>query len=560
VVETDVEHDRPDVASVEPSLRAVQISSRGAARPATHRAVVHPSAIIVLAVGLAVTATLAITARSLHNSNEDRLLRQRVNEVGTLLGAALPNLQTPLTSGAVLAEATDADPSALAKVLKPIAGGVPFISVSVWRVHDTSPQPLVVFGAAPELAGRAAAQVRDYLEQATRQQANGAQVVSVLDLLGAPQRRLGYAYATGASAKYVVYAETALPQNRRARLDTNSAFSDLDYAIYLGRTANPRNLLASSVADPRFTGRTAADTTTFGNSSLHIVMTPRRELGGDLLSRLPWIIAVFGLVLSAAAALTAERLVRRRADAENLAVQNARLFSEQRSVAQTLQHSLLPEEKPEFPGLDLAVRYVPGVDGVDIGGDWYDVIGIDDDHVILVVGDVSGRGLRAATQMAALRYAIRAYAAQGDRPEVILFKLARLINLVRDGHFATVLCGLVDVRARRVTFANAGHPNPLLITGADADFVSTRVGAPVGVATKQFEPVDVFVPPDGTLLAYTDGLFERRGESPDDGLARLRGAATGYGSLDDLLDGLLHALTPDGGHDDTAILAVRWRS
>jgi len=560
VVETDVEHGRPDVAATHTEVRSVSVSPRRGVRPATRRRVLHPSAVLVLALGLAMTATLALTARSLHNSNEERLLRQRVKEVGAVLSAAIPNLQTPLSSAAVLADATNADPSAMTKLLKPIAGGAPFISVSVWRAHAADRRPVLGFGAAPELAGRPTAQIHDYLEQATHPQANGQQTVSVLDLLGAPQRRLGYAFATGSTAKYVVYAESALPQNRRSRVDTNSAFSDLDYAIYLGRTADPERLLASSVADPRFTGRTAADSTAFGNSSLYIVMTPRRELGGDLLARLPWIIGVFGFLISVAAALMAERLVRRRADAENLATQNARLFSEQRSVAQTLQHSLLPEEKPEFPGLDLAVRYVPGVDGVDIGGDWYDVIGIDDEHVILVVGDVSGRGLRAATQMAALRYAIRAYAAQGDPPEVILFKLARLINLVRDGHFATVLCGIVNVPERRVTFANAGHPNPLLITGANADFVTTRVGPPVGVATTEFAPVDVSVPPNGTLLAYTDGLFERRGESPDDGLARLRGAATGYGSLDDLLDGLLHALTPDGGHDDTAILAVRWRS
>ena len=132
-----------------------------------------------------------------------------------------------------------------------------------------------------------------------------------------------------------------------------------------------------------------------------------------------------------------ERLVRRRTHAEFLAEQNARLFSEQRSVAQTLQHSLLPEQLPDFDGLELAVRYVPGVDGVEIGGDWYDVIGRDNGDIIFVVGDVSGRGLRAATVMASLRYAIRAYAAQGDDPAIILAKLAKLIDIVRDGHFAT---------------------------------------------------------------------------------------------------------------------------
>jgi len=560
VVETDVARGRVDVGENQPVVGAAPGPRRSDAAHAARRKMLRPSAVVVLAIGLAMTATLAFTARSLHNSNEDRLLRQRVSEVGAVLGAALPNLQSPLSSGAVLAEATNADSRALTSFLSPIAKGNPFVSVAIWPAHVGSLRPVLAFGVAPELAARPPAQIREYLEQATHQQIKGQQVVSVLDLLDAPSRRLGYAFAIGPKAKYVVYAESALPANRRAAVDSNSAFSDLDYAIYLGTTDDPNHLLASSVADPRFTGRTAGQNFAFGNSSLRVVMTPRRELGGNLLARLPWIIGVFGFVISLAAALTDERLVRRRTDAENLAQQNARLFSEQRSVAQTLQHSLLPEEKPDFPGLDLAVRYVPGVDGVDICGDWYDVIGVDDGHVILVVGDVSGRGLRAATQMAALRYAIRAYAAQGDAPEVILFKLARLINLVRDGHFATVLCGLVNVAERRITFANAGHPNPLLIAGSSADFVRTRVGPPVGVATSEFEPVVVSVPADSTLLAYTDGLFERRGESPDEGLARLRAAATGYGSLDELLDGLLRVLTPDGGHDDTAILAVKWLS
>lgn len=273
---------------------------------------------------------------------------------------------------------------------------------------------------------------------------------------------------------------------------------------------------------------------------------------------MPWLIGGFGIVLSVAAALVAERLVRRRTYAERLAQQNARLFSEQRSVAQTLQHSLLPELS-ELPGLELAVRYVAGVDGVEIGGDWYDVIDLGNGHTIVVVGDVSGRGLRAATVMASLRYSIHAYAAEGYGPSEILFKLSKLISVDQDGHFATVLCGLVDIVEHRVVIANAGHPNPLLITASTAEFVRTEVGPPIGVANTTPAPVTVTVPAEATLVAFTDGIFERRGENPDVGLERLRAAAVGFESIDDLLDGLLHTLTPDGATDDTAILAVRWR-
>jgi hypothetical protein len=551
VVETDVApeavvHDEQGSIDAPSASRAEHVVAE---RPRS----VHPIAVVVFAVFLALTATLAFTARSVHANNEERLLRQRSNEVGVLLGSAVSGLQSPLSSGAVLADATSANADSLKTYMAPLVKSR-FASISVWRADGSSTRPLLTFGSPPELAARPPAQIRDYLRPVSSKQQ-----IWLVDFLSAPQRRLGYAFATGKTAKYVVYAESNLPENRRSAVDQNSAFSDLDYAIYLGSTDDVNKLLAASVADPHFTGRSAATNVPFGNATLRIVLSPRRELGGNLLARLPWLIGGFGFAIALAAGLMTERLVRRREHAERLARQNARLFSEQRSVAQTLQHSLLPDERPEFPGLELAVRYVPGVDGVDIGGDWYDVIDVGDGQVIVVVGDVSGRGLRAATQMASLRYAIRAYAVQGDPPEVILSKLARLINLVRDGHFATVLCGLVNVDERRVTFANAGHPNPLLIGPTGAEFVETRVGPPVGVAESEYESVAVSVPANTTMVAFTDGLFERRGESPDVGLARLRRAATGYASLDTLLDGMLHVLTPDGGDDDTAILAVTWR-
>jgi serine phosphatase RsbU (regulator of sigma subunit) len=165
--------------------------------------------------------------------------------------------------------------------------------------------------------------------------------------------------------------------------------------------------------------------------------------------------------------------------------------------------------------------------------------------------------------MASLRYAIRAFASQGDDPEEILRKLSRMIDVGRDANFATVICGLVSVAERRITFANAGHPNPLLISGSTSEFVATDVGPPIGVhsdAPSDANDVTTLTVPEGAVvMTYTDGLFERRGESLDVGLARLQAAATGYDTLDHMLDGLLHVLTPDGGHDDTAILAVTWR-
>ena len=203
-------------------------------------------------------------------------------------------------------------------------------------------------------------------------------------------------------------------------------------------------------------------------------MTPDGVLGGDLLDILPWLVIAFGLVTTLGSAALVEWVLRRRDDAERLSEENARLYAGQRSVAQTLQHSLLPERVPNVAGLDLAFRYLPGAGGTDIGGDWYDAIPLDDGRVMIVVGDVSGRGLHAGTVMASLRYSIRAFASQGDMPATVLAKLTRLLDLGHDRHFATVLCVVVDIAARTITTANAGHPSPILILPDDIRSIETR--------------------------------------------------------------------------------------
>jgi serine phosphatase RsbU (regulator of sigma subunit) len=162
--------------------------------------------------------------------------------------------------------------------------------------------------------------------------------------------------------------------------------------------------------------------------------------------------------------------------------------------------------------------------------------------------------------MAALRYAIHAYAAQGDDPATILTKLSKLVSVERDGHFATVLCGSVDVARHRVTVANAGHPTPLIVTRDSSDFLTTIVGPPIGVNGASYTAVDAEVPPGATLVGFTDGLYERRREHPDVGITRLREAARGFTSLDELLDGLLDTMAAGGGPDDTAILGIQWQT
>jgi serine phosphatase RsbU (regulator of sigma subunit) len=163
--------------------------------------------------------------------------------------------------------------------------------------------------------------------------------------------------------------------------------------------------------------------------------------------------------------------------------------------------------------------------------------------------------------MASLRYAIRAYATQGDSPAAILEKVAALLSVGRDNHYATVLCGSIDVAGHELVVANAGHPEPLVITDDSAQYLELPVGVPIGVAAgSHYTSVTVSIPERATLLAFTDGLVERRGESLDDGLNRLRLATVGTATqpLEQMLTRVVREVTPDGSDDDSAVLGLRW--
>ena len=526
----------------------------------------HWLTVLVLVAGVVMTLVLAWSARTVHNTNENRLLRERVQEGAAAITGVIPSIETPLASSAEVAEATNASGASFSQVIAPLVGpGRTFASAAIWPVTSTgTPQPLVIIGERPELEAAGPRFIRGLLARAVR-----APQLTVVGIFNSSSPRLAYAFTSAhGTVRYVAYAESALPKNQSwSVIQHNPAFAELGYALYLGSSEKPQGLLASNVDHLPILGRRAGVTVAFGDNRLRLVMSPEGELGGTLLARLQWLLLGFGLLLSAGAATLTERLVRRREHAQQLADElgeiadeNARLYAAQRTVAQTLQHSLLPDALPDIPGLAVEARYIAGVADIDIGGDWYDVIDLDDGRILFVVGDVSGRGLPAATVMAALRYSTRAYAAQGDDPATILTKLGALISIVVDGHFATVLCGVIDVDRHEVVLANAGHPEPLVIAGSDATFVSMTVGVPIGVrARRPYVPVRVSVPPEAILLAYTDGLVERRGEHLDIGLERLRDAAAkSHQSVAGLLTDLAENLPPDGPSDDIAILGVKW--
>lgn len=516
----------------------------------------------VFLVGLVLTGVLVWISASTYSNNEKRLLNLRVRDAGALVAEALPSVETPLASAAALADATDGDVQKFMRFIAPYTSGKTpqFASVSLWRLGTNQTGPLVAVGT-PSVLGVSAARAETFFASTAHKSKLG-----VIGLLQGSKPRLGYAFTSpGLTGRYVVYGETTLPASRHSKFQSSSSFADLNYALYLGALQRPEDLLVSDLKTTPLTGQTASTSIPFGSNSFTFVVNARHPLVGSFPQRLPWLIAIIGVLLSIGAALLTVRLIQRRNHAEELADslevvadENRRLYSEQRSIAQTLQHALLPEALPKIRGVETGARYEAGVEGVDIGGDWYDLIALDEHRLLLVVGDVSGRGVRAAATMASLRYAIHAYAAQDDPPATILTKLSKLVNVGSTGQLATILCALVDIKTHELTVTSAGHLPPLLISDGTGTFITSSVGVPIGVNTgATYTSTAVSTPRAATLLAFTDGLVERRGESIDTGLARLQDAATAnHSDLDELLSTLLELR--NGGDDDTAIAGLRW--
>lgn len=244
-------------------------------------------------------------------------------------------------------------------------------------------------------------------------------------------------------------------------------------------------------------------------------------------------------------------------------VENNMLYERERRIAGTLQQSMLAQELPEIAGVQIAACSLPGARGMQAGGDWYDVVALPGGKAGLALGDVMGKGLRAATAMGQLRTALRSYAlVEGEDPVAVLTDLNALSQDMALTDLATVLYLTVDPQERRAVVASAGHCPPLLVDHSGARFLRAGQGVPLGVVDEWDAEADEFELPAGALLVlYTDGLVERRGEELGVGLERLRAAALAAPSdVGDLCAYLVEAcLGESEATDDVAILSVRVR-
>jgi anti-sigma regulatory factor (Ser/Thr protein kinase) len=234
-------------------------------------------------------------------------------------------------------------------------------------------------------------------------------------------------------------------------------------------------------------------------------------------------------------------------------------YDRQHRIAETLQRALLPQDLPIVDGLALAARYQPAEVGFKAGGDWYDVIPLAGGRVGLVIGDVAGHGLEAASVMGQLRMAVRAYALEGHRPADIVAHADAVLRVVAPDEIATMTYAEVHPASGAMRFVAAGHPPPIALDAEGARYLDLPKQPPIGVAAgRVYEEVVVDVDPGAKVVLYTDGLIDRRDIALEEGLERLLAAAgrDPRRPVETVCRDLITELAPSEAADDIALLAM----
>lgn len=479
-------------------------------------------------------------------------------------------------------------------------------SMSLYRLHSASGRAIGVAGLAMDVTGR---------QRAEREAAHARRNLALLNEAGS---RIGTSLDLETTARELL--DVAVPHFcDLASVDLYQAL--LVGAEDMGGTTDGsgelrRVAFASSVSDAPVAMAGDDDTSAeggpvsvgavhryrFSSASARALRTAQpqvldgdsgQDLGGALVQStlvVPMVArdTVLGLVQFSRAKGSEPFAERDRMLAEELAaraaifIDNARLYRREHERALILQRSLLPPDDPEAAGLDIACRYLPGSMETEVGGDWFDVIELPGHRTALVVGDVMGRGLRAAVAMGELRTALRTLAMLDLEPGEVLSALDEVVrglgaptpgrtrraaakergdSDLAEVYLATVVYVVYDAVTRRCTIANAGHLPPAVVEpGEQPMLLELPRGVPLGVGGEPFEESEVELA-EGTLLAlYTDGLVESRNLPLDEGLDAFRSSLDGpERPLEDICDHVLATLDTAHGEDDIALLMARIR-
>ncbi|MGZ6832151.1 MAG: SpoIIE family protein phosphatase [Mycobacteriaceae bacterium] len=276
---------------------------------------------------------------------------------------------------------------------------------------------------------------------------------------------------------------------------------------------------------------------------------------GKVLGVLTWVMAESGRRYTEADLAFAEDLGRRAA----IAIDNSQLHSQTREASIQLQHAVLPRLPDRLPGWGIASSYSPA-GRTEVGGDFYDVIPLPDGRLAAFVGDVMGRGVAAAAAMAQMRSAMRAYIAVDPAPERVFVQLDRLFSTYPMSQLVTLVYLVADPASDMLHAINAGHPPPVILRhDGRVDQLPPAGGPPFGATLdgRTASPVDLRV--GDTVLAFTDGLIERRDEDIDSGQTRLLRSlqALNQSALRDGLESIVNEVRDHSREDDVAALALR---
>ncbi|WP_435240394.1 SpoIIE family protein phosphatase [Streptomyces cucumeris] len=270
-------------------------------------------------------------------------------------------------------------------------------------------------------------------------------------------------------------------------------------------------------------------------------------------------IAVFGRSSSRPGFTEQDRgLAGELASRAALCLDNARLYNQERDIALRLQRALLPNSLANSPYVHIAHRYLPGGRITEVGGDWYDVIGLPAHRVALVVGDVMGHGIPAATAMGRLRITASALARHDPEPSELL---AELDQFARESNIelATCLYAVYDPTTGHLRLASAGHPPPLVLRPDHrVDLLDEVLGVPLGIGGCRFRTADAELPEDSVFVLYTDGLIEGRTHDVGKGLDALRSQVhLAPDGLEAAADRILDHMVPGDPADDTVLVLAR---
>lgn len=515
---------------------------------------IRRASIVAALVALGLTGLATWGTYSVVNDQENRLLKERVSEVNLVLTASINGIPAGLQALGGILKATDGSVKAFDQAAAEAAAASPTPQTFAWLKPAAGGYQVLAASGTQLSVGQVITDARVATFDATMK----TKLLVATPVIGA-QRLLGFALGPPAApAGTVLYRQSALGPVQPPRAASTAPFSELEVVIYGSTHQDLNQVLASTSTHLPLTGDIRAAPLPVGATKWLTVVKAKRPLVGSFATDGYWLALVVGLVGSLLVGLIVETSGRRRDAA-------LALYATEHHVAETLQRSLLPQ-LPTMPGLELAARYLPSGTGQQVGGDWFDVFPVAGGRVGLAVGDVIGHDTAAASAMAQIRAALRAFALEGDTPSGVINRLDRFVDAFRLTQLVTVLYGLLDPPgpdgSRLLTYTNAGHLAPLLrrpdgsmesLSGGG----SVVIGAPVAADHGQAEQVIVA---GSTLVLFTDGLVEAPGRSLDDALRELSIAIanTADSGAEAICEQVVATMPAGTRRDDVAVLAVRF--